>query len=173
MAKEPHQMTEDEMLEAAIAASVATQEDQKEKNKLDDPDELTKSIGDLGAANGSSRGPTSEPAPAMEDVEMESSTTLPPGSSSIASDRPHTEPPLGQNVTRIQFRSPEAPRIIRRFSLSDPVSRIYEWLKAEPLEGKEGAEFELVSMGKNLATVLDETIEQAALKNATVMVEFV
>ena len=169
--KEPHQMTEDEMLEAAIAASVATQEDQKSKNKLDDPDELTKSIGDLGAANGNAGGPTSEPAVAMEDEEM-ASAILPPGSASIASDRPHTEPPLGPNVTRIQFRSPEAPRIIRRFALSDPVSRIYEWLKAEPLEGKAGAEFELVSMGKNLATVLDETIEQAALKNATVMVEF-
>ena len=33
--------------------------------------------------------------------------------------------------------------------------------------------FELVSMGKNLIESKDQTIEEAGLKNGTVMVEFV
>jgi hypothetical protein len=74
-------------------------------------------------------------------------------------------------VTRIQFRH-SAGRVIRRFHVSDPVLRIYEWLKAEPLEGKEGIPFELVAVGKNLMGLADETIEKAGLKNGTVMIEF-
>jgi hypothetical protein len=62
---------------------------------------------------------------------------------------------------------------VRRFSLQDPVQRIYEWLKAEPFEGKEGVDLELMFMGKNLLELLDETIEGAKLKNGSVMVEFV
>ena len=71
-----------------------------------------------------------------------------------------------------QFRHPDG-RIVRRFALSDPVSRIYEWLKASPIEGKEGLAFELVFMQKNLMGFLRESIEQAGLKNGTVMVEFI
>ena len=56
--------------------------------------------------------------------------------------------------------------------MSDPVLRIYEWLKAEPLEGKEGVAFELIAVGKNLMEMAEDTIEQAGLKNGTVMIEF-
>ena len=62
--------------------------------------------------------------------------------------------------------------MVRRFAQDDSVQRIYEFLKAEPLEGKEGADFELVSMGKNLIDSRDATIDAAGLKNGTVMVEF-
>ena len=62
---------------------------------------------------------------------------------------------------------------MRRFSLSDPVRRIYEWLKASPFEGKEGMGFELISMGKNLIDMLDLPIGEAGLKQGTVMVEFI
>jgi hypothetical protein len=74
-------------------------------------------------------------------------------------------------VTRIQFRH-SAGRVIRRFEVSEPVLRIYEWLKAEPLEGREGVAFELIAVGKNLMELAKETIEQAGLKNGTVMIEF-
>jgi len=40
-------------------------------------------------------------------------------------------------------------------------------------EGKQGAEFELVFMGKNLMDGLDLSVEAAELKNGSVMVEFV
>lgn len=126
---------------------------------LQDPDELTKSVGDL------SKGQEAEETePAQEASAF----------SKIPSDRPHTEPTDPATTTRIQFRHPNG-RIIRRFNVNDPVQRIYEWLKAEPLEGKEGVEFELKTMpaGKDLIEVLDQGIEEAGLKQATVMVEFI
>ncbi|KAM7202730.1 UBX domain containing protein [Rhypophila sp. PSN 637] len=92
----------------------------------------------------------------------------------IPSDRPHTEPPNDpSSTTRLQVRNPPA-RIIRRFRLDDPVSRIYEWLKAEPLPGKEGVEFELKSVGQgDLIEHLDKSIKEAGLANGTVMIEFI
>lgn len=92
----------------------------------------------------------------------------------IPSDRPHTEPSSDPaTTTRIQFRHPNG-RVIRRFKLDDPVRRIYEWLKAEPLEGKEGVEFELKTspQGTDLIESLDKTIAEAGLKQGTVMIEF-
>ncbi|KAM7216117.1 hypothetical protein V8F06_008492 [Rhypophila decipiens] len=92
----------------------------------------------------------------------------------IPSDRPHTEPPNDpSSTTRLQVRNPPA-RIIRRFRLDDPVSRIYEWLKAEPLPGKEDVEFELKSVGQgDLIEHLDKTIKETGLANGTVMIEFI
>jgi hypothetical protein len=92
----------------------------------------------------------------------------------ISSHNPHTEPPTGPEVTRIQFRHPTG-RVIRRFHTQDTVRHIYEWLKAAPLEGKEGVEFELKRMpqGEDLINSLDKTIEDAELKQATVMIEFI
>jgi hypothetical protein len=94
--------------------------------------------------------------------------------SSIPGDQPHTEPPTDPaTTTRIQFRHPTG-RIIRRFSLGDPVRRIYEWLKADPpLADKAGVEFELNSMGRNLIDVLDLSVEAAGLKNGTVMIGYI
>jgi hypothetical protein len=52
---------------------------------------------------------------------------------------------------------------------------MYEWLKAEPLEGKADVKFELKRMpqGQDLIELLDSTIEEAGLKQGTVMIEFV
>jgi hypothetical protein len=73
----------------------------------------------------------------------------------------------------MQFRGPTGRPIVRRFNLSDPVRRIYEWVKSDaPWEGKQGIEFDLVFMGKNLVEHLESTIEEAGLKGASVMVEF-
>ena len=65
--------------------------------------------------------------------------------------------------------------MIRRFNLQDPIRRIYEWLKAAPLDGKEGVEFELKKMpqGQDLMESLESTIEETGLKQGTVMIEFV
>ena len=49
---------------------------------------------------------------------------------------------------------------------------MYEWLKAAPIEGKQDVDFELVFMGRNLIEALDQTIEEAGLKNGSVMIEF-
>jgi UBX domain-containing protein 7 len=153
------QMTEEEQLERALQASLAADPETAGRFKVEDPDDLTRSVGDA---------PDTD---VMSIVENGHESPSPPSPFQlIPSDRPHVEPPTGSDVTRIQFRHP-AGRIIRRFAVSDPVRRIFEWLKAEPLEGKEGAVFELVSMGKNLMEVADQSIEGAGLKNGTVMIE--
>ncbi|KAI5284710.1 hypothetical protein KEM52_002778 [Ascosphaera acerosa] len=85
---------------------------------------------------------------------------------------PPVEPPLGPGVTRIQFRHASG-RVIRRFALDDRVESIYAWLKAQPLdEAMRGKEFECVCLGKNLLASLHETVQEAGLRNGTVMVGY-
>jgi hypothetical protein len=155
-------MTEEEMLEMALQNSLANG---GSPSKPEDPDDLTRSatFGTAGkgkeAAESSSSINGQTPAP-------ESPFSL------IRSDRPHTEPaPDPATSTRIQFRY-SGGRTVRRFDLTDHVRRIYEWLKAEPLEGKGGIEFDLMFMGKNLMDMIDMTIEEAGLKNGSVNMEF-
>jgi hypothetical protein len=163
-------MTEEEMLEMALQNSLESNGGPSRSNVID-PDELTKSVGDLAAAadKGKQKADVQQAAPA---------TTAPAQASAFAripSDRPHVEPPADpKTTTRLQVRNPSG-RIIRRFRLDDPVSRIYEWLKAEPLPGKEGVEFELkaIPQGTDLIQHLHETIQEAGLANGTVMLEFV
>jgi hypothetical protein len=168
-----YQMTEEEQLQAAMQASLDTQGRESKPLKIDDPDALTRSIGDLTGEGKGKAAVSNDQENAIlipEDVGQASGSLESPFAS-IHSDRPHVEPAPGPGVTRIQFRH-SAGRVIRRFNVSDPVLRIYEWLKAEPLEGKEGVAFELVAVGKNLMDLTEATIEQAGLKNGTVMIEF-
>jgi hypothetical protein len=159
-------MTEEEMLEMALKNSL---EGADTAERLADPDELTRSIGDLkgkGRAEDSEAISLAEEEPAVEDAGVSAFQSIP-------SDRIHTEPPADPaTTTRIQFRHPSG-RVIRRFALADPVRRIYEWLKSEPpLEEKAGVVFELNAMGKNLIDELDTTIQEAGLKNGTVMIGY-
>ena len=165
--KSVDQMTEEEMLEMAMQASLAAQNNDLKPPVVEDPDDLTRSIGDI------RKGGSDESQYSKDDAMSfdEGSASAPNPFTLIPSDRPHVEPAPGPDITRIQIKHP-AGRLIRRFALADPVRRIYEFLKAEPLEGRAGADFELVSMGKNLMDSVDSTIEQAGLKNGTVMVEF-
>lgn len=167
--KQVDRMTEEEMLEMALQNSLANDGGRRE----DDPDDLTRSVGEIGKGEG-------RVAAADDDAMVEADPASTNGHtepsispfSLISATRPHTEPaPDPSTTTRIQFRH-SGGRIIRRFALTDPVRRLYEWLKASPLEGKEGMAFELVFMQKNLIEVLDDTVEHAGLKNGTVMVEF-
>lgn len=160
-------MTEEQMLEMAMQNSLAPPETSRRNS---DPDILTRSVDHLE----SSHGQTTEEDASMAEAEAEVAPTN--GSkisafAAISTSSPHTEPPPDVSSTRIQFRHPTG-RVVRRFALSDPVRRIYEWLKASPLEGKEGVEFALTCVGRNLMDHLDSTIEQAGLKNSSVMVEF-
>ncbi|EAS28776.3 UBX domain-containing protein [Coccidioides immitis RS] len=162
-------MTEEEMLEMALRNSLEGQE----APKHEDPDELTRSISDLkgkGKATASNNDliDIESLAENGEEEEDQFSKLF----RSIPSDKLHKEPEADPaTTTRIQFRHSSG-RIIRRFSLSDSVRRLYEWLKASPIEGKAGVEFELVSMGQNLIHILDTSIQDAGLKNGTVMVGY-
>jgi UBX domain-containing protein 7 len=171
--KDIYQMSEEEQLQAAMEASLDTQGKEDKALGIHDPDDLTRSIGDLAGDEKGKATSSNQDRDSMsisEDIGQESGSIASPFLS-IRSDLPHVEPAPGPAVTRIQFRH-SAGRVIRRFDVSDPVLRIYEWLKAEPLEGKEGVAFELIAVGKNLMELAEETIEQAGLKNGTVMIEF-
>lgn len=166
-------MTEEQMMEMALQASLAGKE---EGRRMSDPDELTRSVGNFDESK--ERGINGEEEMDLVDTSVDSSTPNGPTSqttskfASISSSQPHTEPSPDASSTRIQFRHPNG-RVVRRFSLTDSVRRMYEWLKASPLEGKEGMEFELIFMSKNLINMLDDTIEHAGLKNGTVMIELI
>lgn len=153
-------MTEEEMLEMALQNSMAAANGGSSSTPQAgavDPDSLTKA--------------TQASETKAEDVAAPAQSPF----ASIASDQPHVEPENNPaTTTRIQFRHPDG-RVIRRFSLDDNVRRIYEWLKAEPLEGKEGLEFELKQMpqGQDLMLNVDKTIGEAGLKQGTVMIEFI
>ncbi|OJD27375.1 hypothetical protein ACJ73_01239 [Blastomyces percursus] len=180
-------MTEEEMLEMALRNSLEGQNQKDAKSRYEDPDDLTRSIGDIKGkgkvsnldeemdVNVAPNGRQQQQEEEEEEEEKEAGESCQnPTFASIPSNNPHIEPnPDPATVTRIQFRHPTG-RVIRRFNLSDPVRRIYEWLKASPLsEDKAGVEFELVSMGQNLIGLLDVSISDAGLNNGTVMVGFV
>lgn len=160
-------MTEEEMLEMAMRNSLG--DGASGGQKLEDPDDLTRSMDDVkgkGRATADEDEDMSGTEPAAESAEASAFAAIP-------DDKPHTEPPADPTLTtRIQFRHPSG-RVIRRFALSDPVQRIYEWLKAEPpLEDKAGVEFDLNAMGRNLIEHLTTSIEDAGLKNGTVMIGY-
>ncbi|KAJ8120415.1 hypothetical protein ONZ43_g2871 [Nemania bipapillata] len=169
-------LTEDEMLQLAMQNSLENNGGSS-GSSIHDPDMLTKPNDDTGKGKGKAAdqmidltGDSAEqpPSEAADDV---ASTVF----SRISSTNPHLEPANNPSTTtRIQFRH-SGGRIIRRFAVGDKVGRIYEWLKAEPFEDKQGVIFELKTMpaGTDLIGNLDKTIEEAGLKNGTVMIEFI
>ncbi|PMD39826.1 hypothetical protein L207DRAFT_634338 [Hyaloscypha variabilis F] len=162
-------LTEDEMLDLALQNSLQNN-GTAAGPKEDDPDDLTKSFGDV--SKGKGKEVEGESASSEPETGEGSSSAATSAFSQILPNNPHAEPDMGPQVTRIQFRHSNG-RVVRRFRVDDTVRRIYEWLKADPLEGKEGIAFDLKGMGKDLIEHLDETIEDAGLKNGTVMVEFI
>lgn len=157
-------LTEQEMLDLALQNSLANEHHGLKEH---DPDDLTKSF--EGSGKGKGKEVEEEVAEPTNGQSQTSASASP--FAEISSNNPHTEPGVGPDVTRIQFRHADG-RVVRRFNVNDPVRRIYEWLKAAPIEGKAGVEFDLKGMGKDLIDYLDETIREAGLSNGTVMVEF-
>ena len=151
-------MTEEQQMEMAMQASLAGEKEARGE----DPDELTRSVGNLDHSDAEDDDDEDRIDPSDPVHTNGAAASIPPSAfASIATTNPHTEPPADPaTTTRIQFRHPNG-RVVRRFALSDPVSRIYEWLKATPIEGKEGLAFELIFMQKNLIAVVDRSIEQA------------
>ncbi|KAI1176976.1 hypothetical protein F4777DRAFT_231438 [Nemania sp. FL0916] len=168
-------LTEDEMLQLAMQNSLEAN-DGPSGSDVQDPDMLTKPNDDGGKGKGKAvdqaidlTGSSAQPPPESSEDPAEAAF------SRISSTNPHIEPENNPALTtRIQFRH-SGGRVIRRFAVGDTVQRIYEWLKAEPFEGKEGVLFELKAMpaGADLLSELDKTIGEAGLKQGTVMIEFI
>ncbi|KAG9229676.1 hypothetical protein BJ875DRAFT_499759 [Amylocarpus encephaloides] len=154
-------LTEEEMLDLAMKNSLDNGDACGPKGA--DQDELTKSSGNANKGKGKEVDDSNSPTA----MQTEPPTTY----SQIAQSNPHVEPAAGPGITRIQFRHSDG-RIVRRFVEGDRVERLYEWLKADPLEDKTGVPFDLRSMGKDLGDHLNDTIATAGLKNGTVMIEY-
>jgi hypothetical protein len=157
-------MTEEEMLQLALQHSLGGGGDGTPQAQ--DPDEFTRNE-DLMEFE--------ETVPEPKGKEVEKSPFQ-----KIAGDNHHQEPPPGPEVTRIQFKLHDGSRVVRKFLLKDRVERLFEYVKADLLPekdaqkddgGKANREFDLVSLGKRLIDVLDQTVEEAGLKMGTVMVE--
>jgi len=161
-----NRLSEDEMLDLALQNSLAPTGGAGHKEE--DPDELTKRSGDMDKGKAKE---VDEDMPDAKASHSQSSSASP--FSHISSTDPHVEPSgnPGNEITRIQFRHSNG-RVVRKFRTDETVRRMFEWLKAEPLEGKAGLEFDLKGQGKDFINYLDETIADAGLKNGTVMVEY-
>lgn len=80
------------------------------------------------------------------------------------------EPDMGPGVTRIQFRMADGARKIRRFHVTDPVRTLFAVVKSME-ESARYSYFALTSERKKLNEMLDLSIEQAGLKNSSVLVD--
>lgn len=165
-------LSEEQALELALQASLGN--GTATPPKREDPDELTKGFNNKG------KEPATEDLINLDDEDGTeechgAEDAVPSAFAAITSNKPHTEPVNDPaSTTRIQFKH-SGGRIVHRFSLSDPVRRIYEWLKAEPIDGKAGVPFELKKAmgGSDLLDDLDKPIGEAGLKNGTVMMEHI
>ncbi|KAJ1720438.1 UBX domain protein Ubx2 [Coemansia erecta] len=80
------------------------------------------------------------------------------------------EPDLGPAVTRIQLRFPDGRRVVRRFAKSDRVSTIFQYLKATLPEAANDIP-EVMFMGNRIEDSRDQTIEEAKLVNASIVID--
>ncbi|KAK6507052.1 hypothetical protein TWF481_005504 [Arthrobotrys musiformis] len=182
-AKGVEHMTEEEMMQLALQQSLGVEGTSGDNGDSDDPDLLTRKEGKRKAGHEDDLINLDEeirdaPAPAAaEDATGEPASVF----ASIAKNKHHSEPPAGgPGVTRVQFKLADGARVVRRFTLSDSVERIFEYVKADLLpeqaaksgdEGLADQEFELKCLGKNLIDHLDVSIDEAGLKMATILVE--
>jgi UBX domain-containing protein 7 len=168
----PEHMTEEEQIEFALRQSLGKREDESDDDDFvsvssrqgieDIDDEI-----EIKEIPGPSRG--TKEAPVQIDIDDELPLTE---EDKFATIMPHvSEEPTDPNTsTRIQIRLGDGSRIIRRFQLSDPVRLIYSFIKSQ-VESVHGHYFSLSSERKNLLDSIDQTIEEAHLKNSVVLVE--
>jgi hypothetical protein len=144
------EMTEEEQLDAAIAASLAgsAPESQSVVDLTRDDDVVV--IEDEEQT-------TAALEPQHETIGIESITAV-----------KRDEPPPSTGVTRVQFRLPDGKRVVRRFMKDDLVRYLFEYVRAE-VEGAQERDFELVFSRQQLIGQIDQTIEEAKLENALVI----
>jgi UBX domain len=110
-------------------------------------------------------------------VSSETNKVSPLFSTIIPADTP--EPPQSLQTTRIQFRFPEGGRpLVRRFNKSDTIRDIFAFVKG--LRGDDEEQFELVFVGRRLlaeaeaspgGSALEKSIVEAELANGSLTVE--
>lgn len=154
---DPDAMSEEQQIEFAMKQSVAENKGKDPENAIEIDEDDTDNLPDK---QSSTTEQISDPFQAIEPVE-------------------HTEP-TANPTTRIQFRFPNGKRLIHKFNPeTDTVLTIYQWLKSVLLNSQDeeygiGSQdrFVLSSVGKpRLIDILDDSIEKAGLKNASILLE--
>ena len=162
-------MTEDEQMEAALAASLGREIQTEASPPPEGPAPPAPQLIDI--TNEESTYPVLTPTATTTTTDI--SPTL--FSSIPASDLP--EPPQSSQTTRIQFRFPEGGRpLVRRFNKSDTIRDVFAFVKGLRSDDEE---FELVFVGRRLlaeaeesgASSLDRNIVDAGLANGSLTVE--
>ncbi|KAJ2445613.1 UBX domain protein Ubx2 [Coemansia sp. RSA 2440] len=80
------------------------------------------------------------------------------------------EPAAGPASTRIQFRFPNGQRVVKRFAKTDSVATIFQYLKATLPEAASEIP-EVLFMSTRLSDCIGQTIEEAKLVNASIVVD--
>jgi hypothetical protein len=160
-------MTEEEQMEAALAASlgkdVSTESPQPSRQSFSQPK----------TSDTTTPGHFEEQKPPVESPSEDKSSSL--FASIPFSDT--AEPPQSPQTTRIQFRFPEGGRpLVRRFNKTDTIRDVFAFVKG--LRSDAG-DFELVFVGRRLlaeaeengAGYLERSIIEAGLANGSLTVE--
>ena len=141
-------MTEEEQLSAAIMASVGA------------------SARDSPADEQSSPPPLPSQALPQNDEREESIDLF---SSIEKVDRPEPVEPAN-SITRVQLRKSDGSRKVRKFYLTDTVRNLFEYARFA-FEDLDGQPFDMTFNRSKLLHRLDETIDQAGLRNAALQLE--
>ncbi|KAG0235760.1 hypothetical protein BGW42_004810 [Actinomortierella wolfii] len=159
--KDISDMTEEEQLQAALAASMGgapgpatSDEDDNESAKME--------YSNMGTAITSESNEAAENEEKAEDVPESVFDTIQP----IL----HDEPSDPATSTRIAFRLNDGGRIMHRFAKDAKVRVLFEYIKARVDEARDQP-FELVFINKQLIDYVDQTLSAVGLENAQVMVQ--
>uniref|UniRef100_A0A060T8S2 ARAD1C39028p n=1 Tax=Blastobotrys adeninivorans TaxID=409370 RepID=A0A060T8S2_BLAAD len=129
----------------------------------------TAASGSTGAQTEKEAGNTHQPTDVLPAAENEELTEQDIFASILPESIP--EPPADpKTTTRVQIRLGSGKRIVRRLNLDDKVRVIFSIVKNDVPEVK-GEYFTLTSERRNLISLLDQTVEEANLKNSSIMVE--
>ncbi|KAI8977203.1 hypothetical protein BDF20DRAFT_873538 [Mycotypha africana] len=175
VSKRVSDMTEEEQLNAAIAASL-----NNSKSPSTQTSSRTSSVAmdeDIKLGEDKDKGKDKVPVQSedveLEKVEADDDEDMQAGSAFDAIQPVKRDETTDMtNSTRIQLRIGDGSRIIRRFLKTDPVRYIFEFVKAD-VPGAQDQAFELVFNRTQLIDVLDQSIAEAGLSNAAVNCVFV
>jgi hypothetical protein len=160
-------MTEEEQMEAALAASLGN------PISAESPPPSGPSTSQPQTSDITTPGPSDEPKPRSASPPVEKSQSL--CASIPFADNP--EPAQSPQTTRIQFRFPEGGRpLVRRFNKTDTIKDVFAFVKGLR---SDGGEFELVFVGRRLLAEAEEngegylarSIVEAGLANGSLTVE--
>ncbi|KAF9971329.1 hypothetical protein BGZ73_005752 [Actinomortierella ambigua] len=158
--KDISDMTEEEQLQAALAASLGSESSPTEDTRKGEP-----ARSDDDVENSSSISQSNEP-------EEETGATESTPEAVFDSIQPvlHDEPKDPATSTRIAFRLRDGGRIMHRFAKDAKVRVLFEYIKAK-VEDARDQPFELVFINKQLIDFVDQTLSEVGLENAQVMMQ--